>query len=84
VPGQFFGLHLRPGVCLADVVVLAELAFQIAAGEKDGARAAPAAQNILLPHEPAGVPPEQPDDAFAVIRPEPVPASRIRTSGPSA
>jgi hypothetical protein len=45
---QPFGLGLEAGPGLADVGVLAEDAAQVAAGEEDGAAAAPAAQAVFL------------------------------------
>ncbi len=46
--GQLFGLHLLPHANLADLVILAVLAGQVAPGEKDGARSTPAHQGGLL------------------------------------
>ena len=47
-PRQIFRPDFHAGVGLADVVVLAEDAAKIAAGEKDGAAAVPSAQAVLL------------------------------------
>ncbi len=46
--GQLFRLHLLPHANLADLIVLAVLAGQVAPGEKDGARSAPSHQGRLL------------------------------------
>jgi hypothetical protein len=47
---QFFRLDLLTDVCLADIMVLAELAVKVAASEKDGAGPAPASKRIFLAH----------------------------------
>ena len=46
--GDFARLHLPSDALLRDVPVLAKHAAQVAPGEEDGARAAPAAQRVLL------------------------------------
>ena len=48
--GDLVRLGELPGVGLADVVVLAELAVQVAAAEEDRARSCPAAQRVFLAH----------------------------------
>ena len=47
---QVLGFHTLTRVLLADVVVLAVLAAQVAACEKDRARTVPPAQRVLLAH----------------------------------
>jgi hypothetical protein len=46
--GQVLRLYLLAGAALADLIVLAILAAQIAPGEKDGARSAAAHQGVFL------------------------------------
>ena len=47
--GQFLRFDFLPVAQLADVVVLAELAVEVAPGEEDGAGATPPSQWVLFP-----------------------------------